>query len=160
MLDGIRAGKPAHTQLAVLDNKACAFVPRVQTLTVGQTLELRNSDPILHDAHALLPSFDTLFNLGLPEWRQVRHTMQETGRIVVDCNVLHTWMRAYLIVTEHPYTAVTDAAGRFSLDQVPAGEYTLQLWHERLGEMVQAVSVGENQELSLTLEYDEKNDKR
>ena len=158
ILDGISAGKPTHTQLAVLDNKACAFVPRVQTLTVGQTLELRNSDPILHDAHALLPSFDTLFNLGLPEWRQVRHTMQGTGRITVDCNVLHTWMRAYLIVTEHPYTAVTDSEGRFSLDQVPAGEYTLRLWHERLGEMTQAVSVGENQRVSLTLAYDKKNE--
>ena len=156
ILDGIRAGKPASTQLAVLDNKACAFVPRVQTLTVGQTLELRNSDPILHDAHALLPSFDTLFNLGLPTWRQVRRVMQDTGRIVIDCNVLHTWMRAYLIVTEHPYTAVTNAAGRFSLDQVPVGDYTLRLWHERLGEMTQAVSIGENQELPLTLEYDGK----
>ena len=156
ILDGIAAGKSASTQLAVLDNKTCAFVPRVQTLTVGQTLELRNSDPILHDAHALLPSFDTLFNLGLPEWRKVRHTMQDTGRIVIDCNVLHTWMRAYLIVTVHPYSAVTDAAGRFSLDQVPPGEYTLQLWHERLGEMMQTVSVGESQEVSLALEYDGK----
>ena len=65
-------------------------------------------------------------------------------------------MRAYLIVTEHPYTAVTNAAGRFSLDQVPAGDYTLRLWHERLGEMTQVVSIGENQELPLTLEYDGK----
>ncbi len=156
VLDGITTGKPASTPLAVLDNQQCAFVPRVQTLTVGQTLELRNSDPILHNAHALLPSSDTLFNLGLPEWRQVHHTMQDTGRIRVDCNVLHTWMRAYFIVTDHPYATITNAEGRFSLDQVPVGEYTLRLWHERLGEMTQAVSVGENQELSLRLEYNEK----
>jgi hypothetical protein len=128
----------------------------VQTLTVGQTLELRNSDPILHDAHALLPSSDTLFNLGLPKWRHVRRTMQDTGRIVIDCNVLHTWMRAYLIVTQHPYAAITNAEGRFSLDQVPPGEYTLRLWHERLGEMTQTVSVGDKQTLSLTLEYEGK----
>ena len=158
ILDGISAGKPADTPLAVLDNKACVFVPRVQTLTVGQTLELRNSDPILHDAHALLPSFDTLFNLGLPEWRQVRRTMQDTGRIVIDCDVLHTWMRAYLIVTEHPYTAVTNAAGRFSLDQVPPGEYTLRLWHERLGDMMQTISVGDKQAVSVALEYGAENE--
>lgn len=160
ILDGIRAGKPADTRLAVLDNQHCAFVPRVQTLTVGQTLELRNSDPILHDAHALLPSFDTLFNLGLPTWRHVRRTIQDAGRIVIDCDVLHTWMRAYLIVTEHPYTAVTNAQGRFSLDQVPPGEYTLRLWHERLGEMTRTVLVGDKQTLSLTLEYEGKNAER
>lgn len=153
VLDGISTGKSTNTMLAVLDNRGCAFVPRVQTLTVGQTLQLRNSDPILHDAHALLPSFDTLFNLGLPTWRRVRHTMQYTGRIVVDCNVLHTWMRAYLIVTEHPYTAVTNNNGRFSLDQVPAGEYTLRLWHERLGEMKHMVAVGDKRTVSLKLEY-------
>ena len=153
VLEGIKAGKSVPTSLAILDNQACAFVPRVQTLTVGQTLELRNSDPILHNAHAYLPSHDTLFNLGLPPWRQVRHTMQDTGRISIDCNVLHTWMRAYLVVTEHPYAAVTDDQGRFLLDQVPAGHYTLHLWHERLGELTQTVSVGEQQEIALTVEY-------
>lgn len=153
VLEGITAGKSAPNSLAVLDNQACAFVPRVQTLTVGQTLELRNSDPILHDAHAYLPSHATLFNLGLPHWRRVRHTVQDTGRISIDCNVLHTWMRAYLIVTEHPYAAVTDAAGRFSLDQVPPGHYTLRVWHERLGELTQTVSVEEKQEVSLTVKY-------
>ena len=52
VLDGIAAGKSRADTRAVLDNKDCAFVPRVQTLTVGQALELRNSDTILHDGHA------------------------------------------------------------------------------------------------------------
>ncbi len=155
VIDDIRAGKAARAGLAVLDNRACAFVPRVQTLVVGQTLELRNSDPILHNAHAYLPSYETLFNLGLPHWRQVRHTLRHTGRISIDCNVLHTWMRAYLIVTEHPYAAVTDTRGRFSLEQVPAGVYTLRLWHERLGELRRLVSVGAKQEVSVRVEYEQ-----
>lgn len=156
ILEGIRAGKAARPGLAVLDNRACAFVPRVQTLVLGQTLELRNSDPILHNAHAHLPSYETLFNLGLPHWRRVRHTLRHTGRISIDCNVLHTWMRAYLIVTEHPYAAVTNAGGRFSLEQVPAGVYTLRLWHERLGELRRRVSVGARQEVSVRVGYPRK----
>lgn len=154
VVEGITAGKAVQHRLAVLDNKACAFVPRVQTLVVGQTLELRNSDPILHDAHAHLPSYETLFNLGLPHWRRVRHTLRDTGRISIDCNVLHTWMRAYLIVTAHPYATISDTEGRFSLEQVPAGTYTLRLWHERLGELSRRVVVGEKQEVRLSLEYD------
>jgi hypothetical protein len=157
VVEGITAGKAIQHRLAVLDNKACAFVPRVQTLVVGQTLELRNSDPILHDAHAHLPSYETLFNLGLPHWRRVRHTLRDTGRIRIDCNVLHTWMRAYLIVTAHPYATISDAEGRFSLDQIPAGAYTLRLWHERLGELSRRVSVGEKQEVLLSVEYRQKN---
>ena len=154
IVEGITAGKAAEHDLAVLDNKACAFVPRVQTLVVGQTLELRNSDPILHDAHAHLPSYETLFNLGLPHWRRVRHTLRDTGRISIDCNVLHTWMRAYLIVTDHPYATTSDAEGRFSLEQVPAGAYTLRVWHERLGELSRRIVVGAQRELVLDLAYE------
>ena len=153
VLDGVLAGKPAAPTLAVLDNRNCAFVPRIQTLTVGQTLELRNSDPILHDAHARLNFGETLFNLGLPVWRRVRHELRDPGLLVVDCNVLHTWMRAYIIVTEHPYATVTDAAGRFTLDQVPEGQYTLRLWHERLGKLEAAVSVRAGKETWVPLVY-------
>ena len=153
IVEGITAGKAAEHGLAVLDNKACAFVPRVQTLVVGQTLELRNSDPILHDAHAYLPSHETLFNLGLPHWRRVRHTLRDTGRISIDCNVLHTWMRAYLVVTDHPYATISDAEGRFNLEQVPAGAYTLRVRHERLGERSRRIVVGARREIVLDLAY-------
>jgi hypothetical protein len=62
-------------------------------------------------------------------------------------------MRAYIIVTEHPYATVTDVVGRFSLDQVPEGQYTLRLWHERLGKLEAAVSVMAGQETRVTLVY-------
>jgi hypothetical protein len=153
VLDGITAGKSPSSTLAVLDNRSCAFVPRVQTVTVGQPLELRNSDPILHDAHARLNFRGTLFNVGLPVWRRVRHQFRDPGLVVIDCNVLHTWMRAYIVVTEHPYATVTDVEGRFTLGHVPAGQYTLRLWHERLGKQTTAVSVTANQAISLTLVY-------
>lgn len=141
-LDGIRAGKPRSTARSVLDNVGCAFVPHVQTMTVGQTLSLRNSDPILHNAHARVDGFKTLFNLGLPHWADKTVRFTQPGRVVVDCDVLHTWMRAYIVVTEHPYVDVTDVNGRFSLTRVPAGDYTLRFWHERLGEQLRRVAVG------------------
>ena len=134
VLEGIHAGK-AHTPVpAVLDNRACEFVPRVQTLAVGQALALHNSDPILHNVHARRHGYETVFNLGLPHWSQKTYRFEHPGHILIDCDVLHTWMRAYVVVTEHPYAVVTNSEGRFRMSKVPPGEYTLRLWHERLGE--------------------------
>jgi hypothetical protein len=154
VLEGVRAGKPKPSSLAVLDNARCAFVPRVQTMVVGQELALRNSDPILHTVHARQHSRGTLFNVGLPVWRRVQQTLLTPGLMVIDCDVLHTWMRAYIIVTEHPYATVTDAEGRFTLDHVPPGVYTLSLWHEQLGTQESPVQIRENQVTFLTLVYE------
>ena len=153
ILDGIRAGKGKPVLPALLDNKNCAFVPRVQTITVGQTLALRNSDFILHNVHARQNGHKTVFNLGLPYWSEKTYRFTQAGHVLIDCDVLHTWMRAHIIITDHPYTAVTDAAGRFRIRQIPQGKYALRLWHERLGEQTRPVSVRTAQETRLRLRY-------
>jgi hypothetical protein len=141
-LSDIKAGKPTHLENALrLDNRKCAFVPHVSSATMGQTLEIHNSDPFLHDAHALLGS-RTLFNVGIPKDRTVQQPLLETGLVEINCNVRHTWMHAYLYVAEHPYHAVTDAQGHFSIDGVPPGGWTLHVWHEMLGSTDRHVKVG------------------
>ena len=152
-LDGIDAGKPRETVPAVLDNVACAFVPRVQVVTVGQTLRLRNSDAILHNVHARRNGFTTIFNMGLPHWSEKTHRFTQPGRVVVDCDVLHTWMRAYVIVTAHPYAAVTGSDGGFRLTHVPAGAYTIRFWHEHLGERTRPVTVHPDRKTRIRLRY-------
>ena len=71
----------------VLDNKQCAFAPHVQVATLGSDLLLKNSDPILHTVHARLGK-ETLFNVGLPTWRQVTKRLDREGLIKIDCDVL------------------------------------------------------------------------
>lgn len=159
VLDGIRAGKGNPALPALLDNKNCAFVPRVQTIAVGQTLALRNSDFILHNVHARQNGHKTIFNLGLPYWSEKTYRFTRPGHVLIDCDVLHTWMRAHIIVTDHPYTAVTDAAGRFDISHIPAGQYGLRLWHERLGEQTLPVSVRIAQETRVRLTYTGKGQK-
>ncbi len=153
VLDGIRAGKASPALPTLLDNKNCAFVPRVQTMTVGQTLALRNSDFILHNVHARQNGYETVFNLGLPYWSEKTYRFTQPGHVLIACDVLHTWMRAHIIVTDHPYTAVTDAVGQFSITRIPQGKYALRLWHERLGEQALAVSVRRAQETRVRLTY-------
>jgi len=125
-----------------LDNRNCAFAPHVQVATVGSELLLKNSDPILHTVHARVGK-ETLFNVGLPRWRQVFKRLDRLGVMRIDCDVLHTWMSAAIVVTDTPYFAVTDKTGRFKIDGLEAGEYEMDLWHERLGSQSMRITVAD-----------------
>lgn len=133
----------AEARTVVLDNKNCAFVPHVQVAAVGSDVILKNSDPILHTIHARLGQ-ETLFNVGLPHWRQVTKALTRAGVVRVDCDVLHTWMSAAIVVTSSPYYAITDEKGEFVIDKLPPGGYEMEVWHERLGTRGQGVSLKAN----------------
>lgn len=153
-LRGIEAGKPVpRTEPVRLDNRKCAFVPHVVAASVGQTLEMHNEDPFLHDAHAILGP-ETLFNLAIMKGRTVRHVLDTPGIVLVNCNVRHTWMHAYLFVTDDPYHAVTDRDGRFTIDDVPPGSYTITVWHEMLGSRERQVTVGPGETATVDFELD------
>jgi hypothetical protein len=126
-----------------LDNRRCAFAPHVQVALVGSELLLKNSDPILHTVHARLGS-ETLFNVGLPHWRQVTQRLDRPGMIRIDCDVLHTWMSAVIVVTQTPYFAVTDRNGWFEMAGIPAGPYDTEIWHERLGHKFVQIKVNDS----------------
>ena len=133
-LEGVPGSYPPARGLAVLDNVACVFVPHTQVMRVGQVLEIRNSDRVIHTAHAYDEEGRTLFNVALPVYkRSVRRTLMRPGRYRIACDVGHTWMTAYVVVVGHPYAAVTDASGSYRIPGVPPGTYRLRFWHERLG---------------------------
>jgi hypothetical protein len=135
-----------------LDNWRCAFTPHVQVGTVGSELLLKNSDPILHTVHARLGS-ETLFNVGLPRWRQIKKHLDRPGIVRINCDVLHTWMSAAIVVADTPYVAVTDGHGYFSFNDMPLGAYDLEIWHERLGTRHQQVRLSANGLASIEVIY-------
>ena len=138
-LDRPMAAKPKQL---VLDNQHCAFVPHVQVAPVGSEVLLMNSDPILHTVHARLGQ-ETLFNVGLPKWRTVTKRLDRAGVVRIDCDVLHTWMNAAIIVTDSPYFALSDEQGIFSIEGLPLGNYQMEVWHERLGSRSQGLQVND-----------------
>jgi hypothetical protein len=71
--------------------------------------------------------------------------------IRVDCD-LHPWMRAWVVVAEHPFYALTNHQGEFTLANVPAGSYAIQVWHERLGTLTRAVTVNDAAVTNVTVE--------
>jgi hypothetical protein len=136
----------------VLDNRQCTFVPHVQVATVGSELTLKNSDPILHTVHARMGK-ETLFNVGLPIWRQVTKRLERTGVVRIDCDVLHTWMTAAIMVVATPYFSVTDASGAIWFEGLPAGVYEMEVWHERFGAKKTLVKLPENSAIAVDVVF-------
>jgi plastocyanin len=125
----------------VFDQQKCRYVPRVLGVQVGQAVEIRNSDPLLHNVHGE-GAVNQPFDYGQP-LQGIKTTHTFTTRevmIPVKCQV-HNWMRGYIGVVEHPFFAVTDGSGRFSIPQLPPGTYTVEAWHERLGTQTQQITV-------------------
>ena len=140
-LEGVTKGKKAEREAVnELDNQECRFVPHVQAASVGQWLVVRNSDPILHTAHAHFKSGQPDFNLGLYPGKVSRKPLVSPGIVPIVCDV-HPWMRATIVVTEHPYHAVTDILGEYEIRDIPPGNYRLKVWHESLGIQEKAVEL-------------------
>ena len=140
-LEGIAQGKAVEREVQhELDNVKCRFAPHVQVASVGQFVLLKNTDPILHTAHANFASGQPHFNVGLYPGRVSRKPLVTPGIVKIFCEV-HPWMNAYIVITEHPYHAVTDVYGEFLISDVPPGSYRLKAWHESLGTEEKAVEV-------------------
>ena len=140
-LEDIAKGKAVEREtLHELDNVKCRFVPHVQAASVGQFVVIKNSDPILHTAHAYFPDRQPQFNVGLYPGRVSRKPLVAPGVVKILCEV-HAWMSGTIVVTEHPYHAVTDAYGEYQITDVPAGTYRLKVWHESLGTQEKTVAV-------------------
>ena len=128
-----------------LDQKGCFYTPRVVGVRVGQPLELLNSDPTLHNVHAL-PMVNQEFNHSLPKQNASISKTFTVPEVMVrfKCDV-HSWMAAFVGVMAHPYFAVTKPNGEFSLPGLPPGTYTLEAWHEKLGTKTMQVTVAPSQ---------------
>ena len=130
---GLSGSYSAPAEAAVLSQKGCVYTPHVSGLMVGQTLKIVNNDPTLHNVHAT-PSDNTEFNQAQPfQGMELEKTFDIAEIMVpVKCDV-HPWMSSYMGVLDHPFFAVTGPDGSFSIEGLPAGTYTLEVWHETLG---------------------------
>jgi len=126
----------------------------VVVVPVGGTVEFLNSDRLLHNLHSA-SSENPTFNRTQPKGRTIPVVFKKPETVRIDCD-LHTWMRAWVVVAEHPFYAVTEANGEFVLDNVPPGKYTLKIWQETLGTVTREVTVGDKDTTGVTVEMGKK----
>lgn len=135
-IDGITAGKPLpEIRRDEIVIERCRFSPRVLAVRSGTTINVKSRDP------AVLTS--RFYHEGAPEPVAEIHTV-DAGQVVPSEKIAarpgiveirtaqQPWTRGYIAVFDHPYFAVADASGRFTIDSLPPGTYTVKVWHERL----------------------------
>jgi len=139
--DGVKGTYVAPTTPVVLDQKGCQYVPHVFALMVGQPLQIVNSDPTLHNVHAL-PVVNQEFNQGQPQpGMKFDHVFSAREVMMpIKCDV-HGWMSARGSVLDHPFFAVSGRDGSFTITGLPPGTYTLEAIHESLGAQTTEITV-------------------
>jgi len=126
---GAPATQPIH---ATMDQVDLAFVPDVLVIPVNSTVQFPNSDAISHQVY----SFSSARRFQLPLYRGKPYppvSFDQPGIITLGCNI-HDNMLAYIVVTRASYFGHTDASGKWTLPNLPAGKFRLRLWHPLLNE--------------------------
>ncbi len=118
---------------AVLDNNGCRFQPHILPMRVTQTLKIKNSDPFSHNSN-LAPLGEEAKNplLSTDATFDYHFNKQQKVPVPISCNI-HPWMKAHVVVKDHPYVAVSDKEGNFEIKDLPAEELEFIAWHENQG---------------------------
>ena len=124
-----------------LDQHGCQYVPHVLAVMADQPLKIKNTDGLLHNVHAL-PKVNQGFNQAMPgSVKEVTRSFSKTEPpFKIKCDV-HPWMGAYVAVLDNPYYDVTAPDGKFTLDNLPPGDYEIEAWHEKLNTQSAKVTI-------------------
>ena len=144
------SSSPTPTRVRIAQREE-QFVPPVVAVTTGSTVDFPNEDPYFHNVFSL--SRAGTFDLGRYRSGQSKsRTMTTPGIVKVFCH-LHAQMSAAIMVLDHPWFAIPDSTGTFSIRGIPPGRHTIVAWHERIGERRDPVMIpaGGTAQVSFTL---------
>ena len=151
---GVPGDWKAPEKHAEIDQKDCMYTPRIQGVVAGQTIDIKNGDETLHNVHAYKGT-DSLFNQAQPKGAGpiTKDAPEEASVMKLSCDV-HPWMRGFVVVTDHPFFAVSGEDGSFKIEKVPAGKYTIEAWHTQYGLLKkEGVEVKDTGEVTVDFEY-------
>ena len=131
-LEPLSGGAPAAAKNPVQSNqRGCVFAEHVLIVPSGAQIEFKNSDAVSHNVKAA-STLNASFNDNLDPGKSLVKKMEKPERIQIQCSV-HPWMSSWVVVTDAPHYAKTDAQGRFKIENVPAGAYKVKVWQEKIG---------------------------
>ena len=148
-VDGVTGSYPAPANAVTLTQIGCMYEPHLFAAQVGQKVTIINNDGTLHNVNCQATT-NKKFNLAQPVKGMKTDKVFDQPEIGIPlkCNV-HPWMHAVGAIFAHPFFAVTGADGSFSIKGLPAGKYTLKVWHEKLGTKSQEITVTEGETKSV-----------
>ena len=126
---------------AMLDQKGALYVPQIIAVQTGQKLIVKNSDPLVHNVHTKPTANPESNQVQMQGGADLNYTFDKPEMFLkFQCDV-HPWMFAWVSVIDHPYFAVSAADGKFTIKNVPAGKYTLEAVHRKLGTQTAEIEV-------------------
>jgi plastocyanin len=124
---------PPRKDKAIMDQRDMLFLPRVIAIQEGQTVHFENNDLCNHGVRANSTLKANTFNVNTPPGQPFDFEFKtQKNPVIIDCPI-HAWMKAYLFAFDHPFFAVTDAAGAFRISNVPPGKHNLVIRHADTG---------------------------
>lgn len=138
----------------VLTQDRCTYRPRVGGVIAGQTIAIKNADDTMHNVHTYQGQRTLTNRVQLPGTPDIEQPTRRDAEPILKfaCDV-HPWMAAYVLVSDHPFFAVTGEDGAFTLKDVPAGKHTIEAWHELLGVQTREVDVQPDGRSAVTFSF-------
>jgi hypothetical protein len=121
---------PQLSEPVTLDNNGCQFVPHIRFVRKGQTLLIKNSDPVGHNTNLGVFAFNQ--TIPIDGQAQTKIQQEQSLPMPVVCNI-HPFMKSYILAQNHPYMAASAEDGTFEIKNIPAGKQEFQFWHESAG---------------------------
>ena len=148
----VKGGKKLEKKAVTLDQNGCVYQPHVLAVAAGADVTILNPDKVLHNIHTY-SKVNKPMNRAQPKFKKKLKVKFDKPEIMeVKCDV-HGWMGGWIFVAGNPYYSVTGADGAFSIADLPAGKYKVEIWHEKLGTQTKEVEVKAGETAKLDVEF-------
>ncbi len=156
----VKSGKEFSAEInnSSINQKRCEFNPFMGVMKNGDKLNVKNSDPVLHNIHTyeiIGKAKKTVFNISQPpELKEINKQVKlKRGTVMkLECDA-HDFMHGFTFVAKHPYFAVVKTDGSFNIDNIPPGDYTIKAWHGTLGEKKGKVKISASGKANIDFEF-------
>ena len=151
-ISDVKGGKKMEVKGVTFDQNGCQYQPHVLAVPAGAEVTVLNPDKVLHNIHTY-SKVNKPMNRAQPKFKKKLKVKFDKPEIMeVKCDV-HGWMSGWIFVAGNPYYSVTGEDGAFSLTDLPAGKYKVEIWHEKLGKQTKEVEVKAGETAKLDIEF-------
>jgi plastocyanin len=152
--DSLKGDYKAPTKHAEIDQTDCMYSPRIQGVLAGQTIDIKNGDQTLHNVHTYKGAESWFNKPQIKGSDAIAQELPDEPKVIKFTCDVHPWMRGFVVVNANPFFAVTGADGTFTINKVPAGDFTVEAWHPHYGLKTAKVHVDDGKPATATFSYD------